>query len=174
MAPKKLPPARKLRQLFDYDQDSGTLTRKPAPRSAFNSDRAWAAHKQRIGEASRSTDGQRYVRVCIEYSIFKAHRIIWKMVTGREPPPIIDHINRNTKDDRWCNLRQGTSSQSNANRRSIGRSLKGAHFRGRSWESSIQVRGHYRYLGTFPTEAAAHAAYCEAGRKAFGEFFHPG
>ena len=44
-----------------------------------------------------------------------AHRLIWKWMTGKDPP-IIDHINRIRIDNRWSNLRIVDSTQNTHNR----------------------------------------------------------
>ena len=174
MVPTKLPSARVLRQLFDYNPDTGELTRKPAPRSVFATHLGWVRHNQFSQQAAKPQPSQRYMRVYVLGINTKVHRVIWKMMTGREPPALLDHANRNGNDNRWENLRRCTGSQSQANRTSLGRYRRGVFFADGVWAAAIGVRGRKIYLGTFPTEEAAHAAYCEAGRKHFGPFFHPG
>lgn len=157
MVYKRLPSRRQLSQLFSYDPDTGLLTR-------------------RSGKVVKPQPSQKYTSVPMGHNTrFQAHRIIWKMVTGREPT-ILDHINRDGNDNRWSNLRQCTWSQSNANRRSIdrGSALRGVVFHKGAWQAGIKVHGHLTHLGCFRTEEAAHAAYVAAGKKAFGEFFHDG
>lgn len=91
-----------------------------------------------------------------------------------------DHVDRrftlNNTDD---NLRIATPSQQNHNqgRRSNSNSpYKGVRAWGKSglWEARITVGGVRRSLGLFPNPQAAHAAYCDAGKSAFGDFFCAG
>lgn len=48
-----------------------------------------------------------------------AGRLAWFYMTGRWPEPgmMIDHINRNKVDNRWCNLREVTPSENSLNAR---------------------------------------------------------
>jgi hypothetical protein len=175
MAPNKLPSAKRLRQLFSYDpsDDAGFLTRKPMPRSAFSGGEAWGVYNRFVGQPIKGAPCEKYIRVTIGYVRFPAHRVIWKMVTGREPREI-DHINRNGRDNRWINLRLCTRSENHANVPGGGKHLKGIVFHKGAWVAAIRAHGRQRYLGRFRTEKAAHAAYVAAGRKAFGAFFHAG
>jgi hypothetical protein len=47
---------------------------------------------------------------------YKKHRIIWVLMTGEEPPDLIDHIDGNQKNNAWSNLRAATKSQNMMNR----------------------------------------------------------
>jgi hypothetical protein len=159
--------------MFSYEPDeTGLLTRKQLPRSAFITTQAWVEHNRRVGQVIVGGSSQKHIYIQVGGSRFMAHRIIWKMVTGREPREI-DHVNRDGKDNRWSNLRTCTHSQNGSNSPARGKNLKGTWFQGK-WKAEIRVRGKRLYLGCFPTEEAAHAAYCEAGRKVFGAFFHDG
>jgi hypothetical protein len=42
--------------------------------------------------------------------------------------------------------------------------------RASKWIAQIKVEGKHLHLGTFETEELAHAAYCEAATRHFGEF----
>jgi hypothetical protein len=44
-----------------------------------------------------------------------AHRLAWYLHTGEQPPEVIDHINGNGFDNRWCNLRAATTSTNQMN-----------------------------------------------------------
>lgn len=85
----------------------------------------------------------------------------------------IDHINRNTLDNRKINLRKATYSQNNANRTSSKNKLKGAYKyidRSSKWFSDVvQNKIHHIKYG-FNTEEEAHLDYCKRAKELFGEF----
>lgn len=103
-----------------------------------------------------------------------AHRIIWAAAHGTYPGCDLDHINNDPTDNRLANLRLATRSQnlSNATRRKSG--LKGAYWSGSRWFSMVWDGSRLRHLGTFATEAEAHAAWCRAKIEIAGPFFNPG
>jgi len=159
--------------LFDYDPETDVLSYKmKRPRSMFGNEGNYAKyHKIWAGKPIKPSSNR---QIWIDGKIFLVHRIIWKMATGREPS-IIDHANRDNKDNRRHNLRTCTMSQNAANRHgSGGKYLKGTRPHHGGWIATIGVRRRRLFLGYFPTEAEAHAAYCAAGRKYFGKFFHDG
>ena len=45
-----------------------------------------------------------------------AHRTVWKWVTGEDPAGMIDHINRQRKDNRFSNLRVADMQTQSMNR----------------------------------------------------------
>lgn len=67
---------------------------------------------------------------------------------------VVDHINRERMDNRRLNLRtiMGRDNQKNT----VG---AGVRRHGKGWEASICHNYRQIYLGTFPTEAEAKAAY---------------
>lgn len=91
----------------------------------------------------------------------------------------IDHIDRNKLNCRRNNLRAATNSQNLANRgknRNNTSGCKGVTWdKERSkWLAQIQVCGRNRYLGRYDNKQEAHAAYCAALRKHFGEYAYAG
>ncbi len=83
-----------------------------------------------------------------------------------------DHRNRDSLDNRRCNLRECTPTQNIANKPSLVRDLKGItfHRRANKWMAQITVDGHNHYLGIFATKEDAAKAYERASIEIHGEF----
>jgi hypothetical protein len=113
-------------------------------------------------------------RGIIDGQMVYSHRVIWKWMTGEEPPEI-DHVDRVPTNNRWTNLRAATRGLNSRNmpRRSDNISgVVGVHFdkRRKYWIAQISVRGRETHLGVYPTKEPAAAA-----RKAAEDIydFHP-
>lgn len=99
-----LPDTEYLRSLFTYEPDTGLLR--------------WriARAQMKIGDAAGAQRGEAgYLQVSIDRKLYRVHLVIWKMVTGEEPPHFLDHENTIKKDNRWVNIRCATKSQNQAN-----------------------------------------------------------
>lgn len=101
---------------------------------------------------------------------FMLHRVAWFLHYGAWPGAIIDHINRVPSDNRICNLREVTCSESmeNISRHKDSKSgVLGVHAESKKnrrlqWKSSIQAQGRRIELGSFATIEEAQAAYLKA------------
>lgn len=88
---------------------------------------------------------------------------------------MVDHIDRNTLNNRRSNLRLATIAQNNLNtgiRKDNSSGVKGVSFHrgvGR-WTSQISIGGKLQYLGCFDTQESAALAYSTAAQKLHGEF----
>ncbi len=103
--------------------------------------------------------------------VYGAHRIVWFLATGEQPPAIIDHRDGDKTNNRPGNLREATPTQNNANTRGRGRYAKGVslHETGK-YQAQLKCRGRNHYLGLFATEEEAARAYALKASEIFGEF----
>lgn len=116
-----------------------------------------------------------YRTVKIDYVRYKAHRLAFQYVYGREPNGYIDHINGDPSDNRISNLRECDALENahNAKRRSDNTSgYKGVswHKQLRKWTARIMVDKKHINIGVFDTAEKAYAAYCKKALELHGEF----
>lgn len=162
MAKKPLPTPDELRQLLDYDPETGVLTWRERPRELFSEDRVWRRWNTRYsGTVAGSVlpVGYRYVQTSA--GPMPAHRIIWAMIYD-EWPEQTDHINGDRTDNRLANLRSvcRTENQRNLTRRKDNTSGVTGVYRYKSggFLALIGTPPHQERLGIFDSiEAAAHA-----------------
>lgn len=151
--------AQRVRELFDYELETGRLIRRRASGIA------------RAGYVDL-TIMLGYGFVAFDGTQVQAHRLIWLHQYGTWPEGVIDHIDGDPLNNRLCNLRdvpQGVNAQNQRKARSDNRStgLLGAYRRkdtGR-FTSRIKSNGKYLSLGQFDTAEEAHAAYVDAKRR---------
>lgn len=137
---------------FSYDPLTGVLSKHGKPIGYQRPDRYVAIN---MGV------GRRYL----------AHRIAWKLKTGREAPDDVDHWDLDPSNNRWVNLRSATWSQSRQNSKTRSRTgFKGVTMAPRGKYLYFQARCANKMLGYFKTAQEAHAAYCAAADKEFGKF----
>jgi hypothetical protein len=149
--------AARLRELVDYDPETGAMT--------------WRA----TGKPAGSRHSRGYWQISIDGRKYLRHHLAFLYVLGRWATVEIDHINGDKTDDRIDNLREATRTQNSWNKGLTARNksgLKGASWdsHNRRWRGQINVGGKMAYLGSFQTPEEAHAAYVEAARKLHGEF----
>jgi len=141
----------KLRQELSYCKETGAFT--------------WI-HSGRKAGATMS----RYIAIQIFCKRYKAHQLAFLYVTGSIPREI-DHINRNSTDNRWCNLRAVSHVENCCNRgiRSDNKSgVTGVQRRKENgrWRAIITVNKKRINLGTFKAKKNAVDARLKAQRDA--------
>lgn len=147
---KQLPSQEVLRGLFSY-QD-GRLLRLTAGSNGKHAVGSEAGYLHRTG--------YRYVE--IDGSAYLTHRLIWKLVKGSEPGPLLDHIDENPLNNRIENLQQLDKRGNAAKSKRRADLPTGVERRGQRFRSRAYIDGRYRSLGTYDTPEQAHQAYLEA------------
>jgi DNA polymerase-1 len=89
----------------------------------------------------------------------------------------VDHINRNSLDDRKANLRPATRAQNVQNRTKYRKGKYSSKYKGvtwncghKLWQADIRFNGQHIFLGSFNREVRAAKAYDRAAKRYHGEF----
>lgn len=183
MSIKTLPDAEFLRQLFIYDEETGNLIWQPRPESSFSDARSYKSWTTQFcdeiaGSVVCDKDGNNYREIQYKKTKWRAHRVVWKMHYGTEPPEILDHIDGDGTNNRIENLREATVQQNGWNVKKSSRNksgYKGVSFnkeKGR-WRAAIRVARKDILIGYYKTPEEAYAAYQKASAAYHGEFYNP-
>jgi hypothetical protein len=151
--------------LLAYDLTTGALTwRRSARRGYKPGDEAGCVHRG-------ARHDYRIVR--IEGRGYYAHRLIWKIVTGKEPNGVVDHRDADTLNNVWGNLREATECQNGQNRRlnkNNTTGVKGVHPEGNRFRAIIKKNKQLFDLGRFDSVEAAKAKIDDLRLELHGEF----
>jgi hypothetical protein len=168
-----LPSIERLRELFDYEPETGILTHRGRRCEDFRSKQAWQAWQARYAGKAAGWTQKRYLVVTVSKDGRKhkvpAHRLIWALVHGHWPPNDIDHRDGDPLNNRLTNLREATRAENSQN-------LPPSSTRGtvldatqrklrRPWRAYIRVNKKQVWLGCFAAREQAHAAYLAAKAK---------
>lgn len=145
----------RLKELLDYDSETGVFTNK------VNRGRV------RVGDVAGATQAIGYVIIGVDGTRYYAHRLAWLYVHGKWPVDLIDHKDGDKANNRIGNLREASDAQNSENigkaranniSRLLGvsRHVEGLYF------SRISVNKQKRHLGYFKTAEEAHSAYLKA------------
>lgn len=121
MKVNELPSLDLLNYLFFLDKKTGILTRKVKISGSKN-----------VGDLVGSLHKSGYLVLKINGVKYLLHRVVYKMFYEKEPPPILDHKDRNRLNNSPKNLREATYSQNNQNTKKNRRNTSGV--RGVSWQ----------------------------------------
>ena len=137
-----------------------------------------AYHREKAGTeagcARANGGGKKYHVIKFQGGAHKRARLAWFYMTGRWPADQVDHINGNSLDDRWCNLREATPTQNawNHKRRAKASELPMGVRTNPSGRFSARLAVNKRMIqiGTYDTSEQACAAYQQAREVYYGEF----
>lgn len=172
-----------LRDLLSYDQYTGEfrwIARKPehfegrakvrSPKNLANN-----FNSRFAGKVAGSLTSEGYLSVGIFGLSYLGHRLAFAIVKGYWPAEEIDHINGQTSDNTWKNLRPVPHIVNCKNQRRKGAKSSGVvgvdfHAKSQKWRARISDGGKVITIGSFQSLADAAAARKVAERK-YG--FHP-
>jgi hypothetical protein len=175
--------AERLREVLEYDPDTGWFTHKPRPET-FNGSISGLRKSAKARTWNTRYAGRRagylhkpsgYWIVTVDDVHYKAHRVAHLWMTGEWPPETIDHRHGARADNRWGHLRLASTGQQNVNlgRRSDNTSgVKGVcwdHAENK-WRAYINSDRRRWELGRFKDQASAIAARAAAEKRLHGEF----
>ena len=161
----------RLKEVIDYDADTGLFLWKKKPTRTNNMEGKIAGYPQ---WGSKSSGGG-YIRIMIDFKVHLAHRLAWLYIHGEWPKYQLDHKDGDRANNRLSNLRECTVSQNRMNAPRENKYGRGVFFRNdkrrtKQWGAQISANGKHIYLGAFLTQEEAQIAYIEASRKIHGEF----
>ena len=164
-----------MRDLFDYNPETGDLIWKPRPIEMFPTENAFNGWNTRYaGKIAGSFYSNGYMRVGLFGRDHLAHRVVWAWVYGNWPKKQIDHINGVRDDNRIANLRDVSRRE---NHKNVAKPINNTSGRiGVCWDNTrgkwlayIKIRPKFINLGTFDSFEDA----CEARVKAEKKYgFH--
>lgn len=131
----------RLKELFNYDPETGIFTRIISTGNVFSGDVAGTVSKK---------DG--YERICINYKRHLSHRLAFLYVDGYFPEHDVDHINGVRTDNSWNNLRHASRSCNNQNCKVSKNNTSGFHGvtynkKYNKWEAQAMLNRKKTYLG---------------------------
>jgi hypothetical protein len=180
----KVPPQAVLnyyKDRLEIDPETGTLTWQIRPHNQ-NGELGNLRADGVVGWAASRANTYLRLNVTVEGKQVgrSVHQIAWYLYYGEWPLCIIDHINRDTRDNRKCNLRLVSAQQSSINCKK--RTTASSRYKGVSWWKAKNrwkayisnpaegVGGAELYLGMFTCEHKAAAAYNCIAREWYGPY----
>lgn len=171
-----LPTQNRLNDLLAYDQFTGKLHWRSRRLTAFSDARSCSTWSTRYAgkEAFTAKTSKGYRVGSIDGKLYRASRVIYKMMTGIDPDKV-DHVDGNPANDRWSNLRDVTNQQNARNMKKPSNNTSGTigvcwAASKNKWEAKIKVDGKTKHLGRFTDINLAIAAR-KQGERDHG--FHP-
>lgn len=144
-----------------------------------NGDFVWIkrlSNRINLGSKAGSKNKNNYKKISINNREYYCHRLAFLFMCGEMPSDEVDHINGDTSDNRFVNLRIVNKNKNMANMKTkktnrIG--LKGVSLSNGKFISQIVKDKKHYFLGYFDCPAAASFAYQIASEKLNGEFSRP-
>lgn len=129
------------------------------------------------GVIQTSNRGEKRCKITLRPFTMRRYQVVWALHTSAWPP-LLDHRDGDTLNDRIGNLRPATVAQNGANARAHRDNpcgTKGVHYRADRgvWLAKIRSCGRTFYIGSYQTMDEAAAAYDQYAIHLNGEFVRP-
>ncbi|MBE0561818.1 MAG: HNH endonuclease [Ochrobactrum anthropi] len=162
-----LPDVSTILAFFTFNEATGALHWRRTDANKMLNDRY-------VGRRAGSLSGG-YLRVKFSGKSWMVHRLVFKILHGRDPIGEIDHIDGNKLNNVGCNLREVPCVLNTWNRGNKKRQValpKGVTYHRGSGKfyARIQANGVRRHLGGFADAETAARAYAAASIKHHGEY----
>lgn len=160
----------RLKKLLTYEADTGVFVWLARDRNESPSENAWRGFNSRYaGSVAGCIKSNGYRVIMVDKQQIYAHRLAWLYVSGAMPTEMIDHIDGDTLNNAFANLRPVSCLENNHNRSmtKVNRSgVNGVHWSNSNngWVAQIKVEYKVIHLGTFLTIRDAAAARKQAER----------
>jgi len=155
---------KRLKELLDYDPDTGIFTR-----------RLNASSRARLGKKAGAINSGGYLQTRLERKMYLNAWLAWLYIYGRWPTKWMDHINGNRADNRLCNLREANETQNAHNAKKNNKNTSG--FKGIGWDkrsgrwrARITINWKRIHLGRFEDKYQAAFEYDKAAIKYHGDY----
>ncbi len=137
-----------LKEVLHYEPSSGVFT--------------WAGRTPNstvtLGSNAGCPNTNGYQQISLLGRKYLASRLAFLYMTGTWPTQLIDHIDRNPRNNAWANLREATRTENNRNiatRKTKTSPFRGVSKRGDKWLVVIRVGGKPKYIGQYKCELEA-------------------
>jgi hypothetical protein len=125
-----------LKAVLHYDPDTGLFTAVETKRN------------RKAGQVVGSASHEGYLSVSIRKKRHLLHRLAFLYMLGEMPKLLVDHINGNPSDNRWCNLRE-VSCQENLLNAKLSKRNKTGHkgvqymprLKKKKWRAQVMTNG---------------------------------
>jgi hypothetical protein len=157
----------RLREVLDYDPDSGKFT--------------WriSIGKGKVENEAGRLNKRGYRVIGFDNTQYLAHRLAWSWYYGEDPADLqIDHIDKDKSNNEINNLRLASSSQNKRNTNIWCNNTSGTigvsfDIRDKKWRVTIQINGERIQVGRFIHKADAINARLEAEDRYYNDGFTP-
>jgi len=165
-----------VRELLNYDQDTGLFTWRSRDRRWFNSTRTCKMWNTRFagkvaGCVVKDARGYPALRISVLGKSWLAHRLAF-LWAYEALPEQVDHLNRDSLDNRWKNLvassyKENTKNKSMQSNNTSG--VTGVYWNKAAgkWLARVKINGKFRCLG-YSTDLQEAVKSVEAFRAANG------
>ena len=161
---RPLPTQERLRELFNYDPETGILTKKVTLPHA----------NRKAGQSILKQNPKSRPIVYVDGRLYKFNRIVYMWYHGVDPGAmIVDHINRDPFDNRIVNLRLVTQQQNTKNRSRFKNNKSGCpgvSTQGDKYRATIANDNKHYELGLYDTYSEAVEARRNAEIMYYGDY----